>query len=158
MIIKHLRRALKYFIQITLIFCVIIGILMLSGMASTDINTAFRSGWKSVELILAAFALMSLIYPFFGYGKRTVHATGDPAGHWKTIDEALDTRGYVLAGETPKGGRKYHLRSGTNRVARLWEDTITINPVLEGFQAEGLTRDLVRVVMLLDRKLNHYDN
>ena len=104
MIFKHLRRALKYFIQITLIFGVIIGIMMVSGMASTDINTAFRSGWKSVQLILAAFALMSLIYPFFGYGKRAIHATGDPAGHWKTIDEALDTRGYVFAGETPEGG------------------------------------------------------
>ena len=43
-------------------------------------------------------------------------------------------------------------------MARLWEDTITINPVLGGFQAEGLTRDLVRVVMALDRKLNNYDN
>lgn len=156
--ITHLRRALKYFIQITLIFAVIIGVLMLSNMASKDINTAFRHGWQSVQLILAAFAVMSLIYPFFGYGKRTIHATGDPAEHWKTIDEALDTRGYVLAGETPEGGRKYHLRSGTNRVARLWEDTITINPVLGGFQAEGLTRDLVRVVMALDRKLNNYDN
>ena len=158
MILKHLRRALKYFIQITLLFGVIIGILMLSGMASTDIDTAFRSGWKSVQLILAAFALMSLIYPFFGYGKRTVHATGDPATHWKTIDEALDNRGYVFAGETPEGGRKFHLKSGVSRVARLWEDTITINPVLGGFQAEGLTRDLVRVVMALDRKLNSYDD
>ena len=64
----------------------------------------------------------------------------------------------LFGGETPEGGRKYHLRSVTNRAARLWEDTITINPVLEGFQAEGLTRDLVRVVMLLDRKLNQYDD
>jgi len=158
MIIKHLRRALKYFIQITLIFSVIIGILMLSKMASPDINTAFRHGWKSIQMILAAFALMSLLYPFFGYGKRIIHAAGDPADHWKTIDEALDIRGYVFAGETPEGGRKYHLKSGVNRVARLWEDTITLTPVLGGFQAEGLTRDLVRVVMLLDRKLNHYDD
>ena len=156
--IKHLRRALKYFIQITLIFAVIIGILMLSGMASTDINTAFRSGWKSVQLILAAFALMSLIYPFFGYGKRTVFATGEPANNWKTIEEALDSRGYVYTGDSQDGGRRYNLKSGINRAARLWEDTITINPVLEGFQAEGLTRDLVRVAMLLDRKLNNNEN
>ena len=156
--ITHLRRALKYFIQITLIFAVIIGFLMLSGMASTDINTAFRSGWKSVELILAAFAVMSLIYPFFGYGKRTVKAAGEPSEHWKTVEEALDIRGYVSAGKTPEGGRRYHLKSGVARVARLWEDTITINPVLGGFQAEGLNRDLVRVVMLLDRKINNYDN
>ena len=156
--ITYLRRAFKYFIQISLIFAVIIGILMLSGMASTDVNTAFRSGWKSVELILAAFAAMSLIYPFFGYGKRNIQAPGDPAGHWKAIDEIMDFRGYVKAGATPEGGCRYHLRSFTPRATRLWEDTITINPVLGGFQAEGLNRDLVRVVMALDRKLNHHDD
>lgn len=156
--ITHLRRALKYFIQITLIFAVIIGVLMLTNMASKDINTAFRHGWQSVEMILAAFAVMSLIYPFFGYGKRQINAAGDPADHWKTIEETLDIRGYAPAGETPEGGRKFKLKNGVNRVARLWEDTITINPVLGGFQAEGLNRDLVRVVMALDRKLNQYDN
>ena len=156
--ITHLRRALKYFIQITLIFAVIIGALMLTNMASRDINTAFRHGWQSVEMILAAFAVMSLIYPFFGYGKRQINAAGDPADHWKTIEETMDTRGYAPAGETPEGGRKFKLKNGVNRVARLWEDTITINPVLGGFQAEGLNRDLVRVVMALDRKLNQYDN
>ena len=156
--ITYLRRALKYFIQITFIFVVIIGVLMLSNMASKDINTAFRHGWQSVELILAAFAVMSLLYPLFGYGKRQIKANGDPSDHWKAIEEALDFRGYVPAGETPEGGRKFKLKNGMNRLARLWEDTITINPVLGGFQAEGLNRDLVRVVMALDRKLNSYDD
>lgn len=156
--ITYLRRALKYFIQISFIFVVIIGILMLTNMASKDIDTAFRHGWQSVELILAAFAVMSLLYPLFGYGKRMIHAAGDPADHWKTIDETMDFRGYVPAGETLEGGRKFKLKSSMNRVARLWEDTITINPVLGGFQAEGLNRDLVRVVMALDRKLNSYDD
>ena len=156
--ITYLRRALKYFIQITIIFAVIIGILMLTNMASKDINTAFRHGWQSVQMILGAFAVMSLIYPLFGYGKRQIHAEGDPADHWKTIEETMDLRGYVPAGEAPEGGRKFQLKSTVNRVARLWEDTITINPVLGGFQAEGLNRDLVRVVMALDRKLNSYDD
>ena len=154
----YLRRAFKYFIQITLIFVVIIGLLMLSGLVSKDIDTAFRSGWKSVELILAAFALFSLLYPHFGYATRQIDAKGDPAEHWAAIDAAMTQRGYVKAGQTPEGGRKYHLGSTVNRAARLWEDSITINPVLGGFQAEGLNRDLVRVVMSLDRKLNSHDN
>jgi hypothetical protein len=156
--ITYLRRSLKYFIQITFIFAVAIGILMLTGLASKDIDTAFRHGWQSVEYILIAFAVMSLFYPLFGYSQRQIHAQGDPADHWKAIDQTMDLRGYEPAGETPEGARKYHLRSFGNRMARLWEDTITINPVLGGFQAEGLTRDLVRVVMALDRKLNNYDN
>ena len=91
----YLRRALKYFIQITLIFAVIMAVLMLSGLASKDIGTAFRNGWKSVELILAAFAAMSLVYPRFGYAKRSVEAKGDPAEHWPVIDEVMTSRGYV---------------------------------------------------------------
>ena len=131
----YLRRALKYFIQITLIFAVIMAVLMLSGLVSKDIGTAFRNGWKAVD-----------------------EAKGDPAEHWPVIDEVMTNRGYVKAGETPEGGRKYHLYSTMNRAARLWEDSITINPVLGGFQAEGLVRDLVRVLMSLDRKLNNHEN
>ena len=154
----YLRRALKYFIQITLLFGVAIAFLMATGMAESDINVAFRHGWQSIWLILAVFAAVSLLYPRVGYGKRQIRAEGDPADYWKKIEEAMDARGYIPAGETPEGGRKYQLKSSVNRVARLWEDTITINPVLGGFQAEGLSRDLVRVVSALDRKINSYDN
>lgn len=154
----YLRRAFKYFVQISLIFALIIGILMLSGMASTDVNTAFRHGWKSLEMIFGAFAAMSLVYPFFGYSKRIIPAKGEPSEYWPAIEEALDFRGYRPAGEAPDGGRRYVLKSGLNRATRLWEDRITLIPVLGGFQAEGLTRDLVRVVMSIDRKINHYDN
>ena len=28
----------------------------------------------------------------------------------------------------------------------MWEDTITLSPVLGGWEVEGLTRDLVRVI------------
>jgi len=154
----YLRRALKYFIQITLLFGVAIAFLMATGMAESNINVAFRHGWQSIWLILAVFAAVSLLYPRFGYGKRQIRAEGDPADYWKKIEEAMDARGYIPAGETPEGGRKYQLKSSVNRVARLWEDTITINPVLGGFQAEGLSRDLIRVVSALDRKINSYDN
>lgn len=154
--IKYLRRALKYMIQLTLLFVLIIGILMLSGMVSKDVAVAFRSGWQSVWMILGLFVVMGLAYPFFGYGKRIIRATGDPASHWAAIDQALEGRGYVKAGETPEGGRRYHLGSPVNRASRLWEDTVTIDPVLGGFQAEGLVRDLARVVMSIDRKINTY--
>ena len=72
----YLRRAVKYFIQIGIIFALIIGVLMLSGMVSKDVAIAFRNGWKSVWMILGLFAAMSLVYPYFGYGKRRVRATG----------------------------------------------------------------------------------
>lgn len=149
---KYIRRAVKYFIQISIIFVLIIGILMLTGMVDSNVDVAFRNGWKSVGLIFAAFFAMGFVYPLFGYGKRRIPATGDPGEQWGAIDEAMTGRGYTLKEKTADG-RKYILRSSVNRAARLWEDAITVSPVLGGFEAEGLVRDLARVVMAIERKL-----
>jgi len=154
----YLRRAVKYFVQIVIIFGLIIGILMLSGMVSKDVAVAFRNGWSSIWMILGLFAAMSLIYPYFGYGKRRIRATGDPAPMWEKIDEAMESRGYVFCGSTTEGGRKYRLTNVVNRAARMWEDTLTIESVLGGFEIEGLVRDLSRAVMSIDRKINDYGN
>ena len=152
----HIRRALKYFIQVTVIFAVIIGALMLAGLVSKDVNVAFREGWKSIGYIVGVFFVVSFVYPLMGYGKRNIRANGDPAEHRADIDKAMEQRGYVL--ESEKGGElRYHLASPVARLARLWEDTITIKPQLGGFQAEGLVRDLARVVMSIDRNINKYE-
>ena len=153
----HLRRAVKYFIQIVIIFLLIVGILMLVGYVPKDVNLAFKSGWSSIGFILAIFAVMSAVYPFFGYGKRKIYLKGDPATYWKAIDQALEGRGYRKADETAEGGRKYRLKSVAGKVARLWEDCITITPELGGFQAEGLVRDLARVVMSIEHKTKSYE-
>ena len=153
----YLRRAFKYLVQLTIIFILLVGILMLAGMIPKDVALAFRKGWTSIFYILGIFAFMAAVYPLFGYGKRTIRATGEPSEHWKAIDDALNERGYVLSEETEDGSRRYHLKASLNRAARLWEDTITLTPMLGGFQAEGLVRDLARVVMSIDRKINRYD-
>ena len=140
----YIRRALKYFIQTCLLLAIIIGILMLSGMVSKDITVAFTHGWTSVWWILAIFAVMALVYPFFGYQKRKIRVIGDPAQARDGIVEALKIRGYVLGSEAD-GVLKFHLSAPLNRAFRFWEDTVTLTPVLEGWEAEGLSRDLVRV-------------
>ncbi len=153
----YLRRAVKYLIQLTLIFILIVGILMLAGFIPKEVTEAFRKGWESIWLILGLFAAMAAVYPFFGYGKRKIRFAGDPSEQWGAIDQALEGRGYVKVGEGEDGSHRYHLRSVVNRAARLWEDTVTVTPVLGGFQAEGLVRDLARVVMSIDHKLNRYE-
>ena len=153
----YLRRAFKYLLQICIIFVVIITALMLTGFVSSDVSVAFRHGWKSIAYIGAMFAVVSLAYPYFGYAKRNIHAQGDPAEHWALIHAAMASRGYVKAGETEDGGCRYHL-TGFMRVMRLWEDYITIEPVLGGFQAEGPVRDLARIVSAIDHKINTYGN
>ena len=151
----HLRRSLKYFIQTCLLLALILAVLMLSGMVSKDISVAFQHGWTSVWWILALFAVMALVYPFFGYQKRKIQVNGDPALARNGIVEALRTRGYVLSSEND-GELKFHLTAPVNRAARLWEDTITLTPVLGGWQAEGLARDLVRVVSSIEHHFREH--
>ena len=153
----YIRRALKYFIQTCLLLAIIIGILMLSGMVSKDISVAFTHGWKSVWWILAIFAVMALVYPFFGCQKRKIHVNGDPALAQNGIVEALKIRGYVL-GSDADGVLKFHLSSPVNRAFRFWEDTITLTPVLDGWEAEGLSRDLVRVVSSIEHYFRNREN
>ena len=97
---KHLRRSLKYLIQISLLFIVIIGGLMLSGMVSKDVAVAFRYGWTSIAWIAGLFVVMSFAYPFFGYGKRNIHITGDPAELWPRIEPILSS-GVLVAHNAP---------------------------------------------------------
>ena len=153
----YLRRALKYFIQASLFCAIVLGALMLAGVVSTDISVALIYGWKSVWFILAVFAFFSLIYPFFGYQKRMIHVKGDPALAKDGIAEALRGRGYVIADETD-GILKFHLASPVARAFRMWEDTITLSPVLGGFEAEGLSRDLVRVVSSIEHYFRERGN
>lgn len=154
---KHIRRAVKYFIQILLIFILIIGVLMLIGYVPKDVSLAFKDGWSSIAFIIGIFAVMSGVYPFFGYGKRNIFAKGDPADSWPSIDDAMQMRGYAKAEEKEDGSRVYVLKSALTRAARLWEDQITITPVLGGFQAEGLVRDLARCVMAIEHKIKSYE-
>ena len=153
----YLRRALKYFVQACLIVTVILAVLMVSGLVSTDISVAFVHGWKSVWWILALFAVMSLAYPFFGYQKRKIHVEGDPALAKDGIVEALAPRGYALESEKD-GVLTFRLSSPVNKAARMWEDRITLTPVLGGFEAEGLSRDLVRVVSSIEYHFRNHGN
>lgn len=153
----YIRRAIKYFIQTCLLLAIIIGILMLSGMVSRDITVAFTHGWTSVWWILAIFAVMALVYPFFGYQKRKIHVNGDPALAQNGIVEALKIRGYVL-GSDADGVLKFHLSSPVNRAFRFWEDTVTLTPILGGWEAEGLSRDLVRVVSSIEHYFRNREN
>ena len=151
----YVRRALKYFVQMALVLALFIGILMAMGVVNKSIEGAFIYGWKSFWWILALLIAMALVYPFFGYQKRKINVVGDPADYKDGIVKALATRGYVLEDDTD-GELKFRLSSPVNKAARMWEDRITLTPVLGGFQAEGLSRDLVRVVSSIEHQFRSH--
>ena len=152
---RYIIRAVKYFVQISIIMALTLVILMALNLVSWDVNVAFTNGWRSVALIAGMFAVVSAVYPKFGYGKRQVVAAGDPAQYKDDIKVAMDARDYKFVREEEGGAMVFQLRSPFARAFRLWEDTVTIAPVLGGFEVEGLSRDIARIASSLTYKFRN---
>lgn len=145
-------RAVKYFLFITVLFALIIGILIAAGFVSTDIEHIFKQGWNSVMIILLMFAAVSAIYPMFGYMKMNVSAGGEFSELRDDIVSFMDSRHYVLEKEE---GENLTFRSSrvSDKILKMWEDRITLTRQLGGFCMEGLRRDVVRLRYGLEDKL-----
>lgn len=153
---RYLVRALKYFVQITVLMTVVIFVLMFAGVISKDINVAFQQGWKSVGYILGMFAAVAAVYPHFGYTSRSVAMPGETAELREGLLATLRERGYEL--EKEEGDTLcFRLRSGSARFARLWEDRLTFKRELGGYRVEGLNKDLVRVAGALEYRFRNPD-
>ena len=153
---KYLIRAVKYFLYISVLVTLILYILVLLKMVSPDINIMFKNGWKSVGIILGMFAVISAIYPVFGYSKRLATVLGDYAGLRSGVVEYMESRGYRLESETDEK-MTFRSRSAMNRIMRVWEDRITLEKGLGGFYVEGLSRDITRIVAGLEYKFRNPD-
>ena len=150
---KYFLRAVKYFIQMSIILALIIGILMLTKMVDTDINKAFSQGWTSVGWIALMLAGFSALYPLLGYRKRTIDASGAGEDPLSKVQEVMEEKGYTLAKQNHNTAL-FRSRSVYMRITRLGEDGITAT--LEGgtLTLEGAARDLARLVFPIERKLS----
>lgn len=149
---KYLLRALKYFVYICLLCGIVLTILVLMHAVSSDINVMFDQGWVSVGKIALMFAAVAAIYPLFGYKKSTASAPGEYSELRDGVVRCMEERGYTLeseAGET----MTFRSRSVANRIFRMGEDRITVSKCFGGFEVEGLSRDIVRIVYALQYKL-----
>jgi hypothetical protein len=154
---KYIVRAVKYFISVCVLAALIILVLVLLGYVSSDVDVMFQQGWKSIGYIAIMFAVVSAIYPRFGYKKRLAGALGDFADLRPGVVSYMEEHGYVLESEDEEK-MTFRSRSVLNRIFRVWEDRVTIEKTLGGFEVEGLTRDITRIVYGLEYKFRNPDN
>ncbi len=144
--VKYLVRAVKNFCWFVILFTLLIGILVLTKFVPADINTMFIKGWVSVAEIAGVFLVFSALYPKFGYQSRKVSITGE----WKEVQEKVreffDQRGDYVVESAEDGKICFRSKSRAIRIARLWEDRITVTFVLGGVEMEGPAKDLSRIV------------
>ena len=75
---KYIIRALKYFCYLVVLLAVIILALVLTGFVEADLSKMFVNGYDSLWQIALIMLFFALLYPRFGFSKRTAHLYGSP--------------------------------------------------------------------------------
>ena len=149
---RYFVRAVKYFIYFSLIFALIILILVLLGLAGQDQGGILRDGWKSVGQIAMLFAAVAAFYPRLGFITKNLIVEEDAGDIRGKVVELMESRGYRLETEDA-GGFTFRLRNKLNAVTRMLEDRVTFTRTSTGYDVEGLTKDVVRIVSSLEYNL-----
>ena len=151
---KYIVRAVKYFIYICVLVSIILLVMVLAHFVSSDINVMFKEGWKSVAKIALVFAGIAAIYPLFGYRRLLAGVLGELNGLHDDVIKCMEELGYHLESEDGET-MTFRSRSLLNRIFRVWEDRITVTKTLGGFEVEGLSRDVARIVPALEYRFRN---
>ena len=146
---KYFIRVLKYYCYLLVLLVVIILALVLTGFVEADLSKMFVNGYDSLWQIALIMLVFALIYPRFGFSRRTAHLYGSAEQIRGDVVRVMEGLGYRLEAEED-GKFSFLRRSGLSRALKMWEDRITLTPTGAGLEVEGLTRDLSRIVSALD--------
>ncbi len=141
---KYIVRAVKYFFYFSLMCAAIVAVLVLIGAVEGDINSIFEEGYASVGKIAIFFALVAAVYPKLGFISRDVNISGS----WdeirsKTV-EYMSERRYILESESTQKVT-FRVRGTAGRLSKMLEDRITLTCAEDGWQMEGLRKDVLRL-------------
>lgn len=161
---KYLVRSIKYYLYLLIILCVIIAVLVLTGIVESDISQMFVNGYDSLWQMALLIAVFAAIYPRFGYTSRMVHLPGSSEEIRPDVVSKMTALGYVVESEdaAAKDGTEpakdgtepagedicFRRRTALSRALKFWEDRITFTRVASGFEVEGITKDVVRIMNL----------
>ena len=141
---KYIIRAIKYFFYFSILTTAIITALILIGAVENDINAIFEGGAKSLWKIAVFFAAVAAVYPKVGFMTRKVEVNRD----WNEIrEEALEffkDRRYELESETADK-ITFRIKGVQGRLAKMYEDRVTVTRVFDGYEFEGLRKDVLRI-------------
>lgn len=146
---KYIIRALKYWIYLSLILCIIIFALISLKLVDGNIEQLFVNGYDSIWQIALITAAFAAVYPRLGYGTQRACIAGSPEELRPVLDRIMADRGYVLEKEDD-GTLCFRKRAVAAKIAKFYEDRISVTPVLGGYELEGLRKDVIRLVTALE--------
>lgn len=149
---KYLKRSVKYFFYYVILLVIIIALLVAFKIVEADLSKMFVNGYDSLWQIALVFAAMAAAYPHFGFSKREVTIGGDNSEIIPGVKDVMEDHGYKLAEEDADGNMKFRKRAPLTRMLKMGEDALTFTRTATGYEIEGITKDLVRVVSALEYK------
>lgn len=150
---KYLVRAIKYFFYFAILTTLIILALIFTGLAESDVEQLFRGGTDSIWKIAVFFIAVAAIYPKVGFINKSVPAKGNWNDNRDTITSYMNEHSFVLESENDNEITFRHSRP-LNRLTRMLEDRITLTFNADGFEMEGLRKDVFRLATGLEYRLN----
>lgn len=141
---KYLVRAIKYFFYFVILTAAIITALVLIGAVENDINSIFEGGYTALWKIAVFFAAVAAVYPKVGFINRKVDVNRD----WHEIrDEAIaffKERRYEVEAESADR-ITFRIKGIQGRLAKMNEDRIILTRSFDGYEMEGLRKDVLRL-------------
>ena len=154
---KYIVRAIKYFFYFAILSTALITALVLIGAVENDINAIFEEGYNSIWKIAVFFAAVAAIYPKLGFINRSVAVNRE----WSELrSEALEffkERGYELESETP-AQITFRIKTTAGKFSKMFEDRVTVTRVLDGYEFEGLRKDVLRLGTSFENKFYSSEN
>lgn len=149
---KYLIRSIKYFIYFSVICALIVSALVLIGAVEGDINAIFSEGYGSIGKIALFFAAVAAVYPKVGFISRSICSDKEWQDIRNEVIGYMKERGYELESENA-GTVTFRCRSIAGKLSKMYEDRLTMTKTGEGFQLEGLRKDVMRLAMGLEHRL-----
>ena len=146
MLKRYPVRVLRYFLFLTAVFVVVIGLLAIFDYVSWDALKAIgrgEEGTRRLWFLLIVFVGLPLVYPLVSYGSREIR--GNFGERRAVIDRALETSGYHIDEESE--GRIVARATGSRRFTLLMvENRVEITADSDRYvRIEGPKKEIVRI-------------
>ena len=150
---KYFIRSVKYFFYFAFLTTAIVLALVLIGAVEGDINSIFEGGYSALWKIAIFFALVAAGYPKVGFIRREIHVGKDWSEVRNDVISYMNDRRYVLESENGTTVT-FRCKDIASRISKMYEDRLTLSKTADGWSLEGLRKDVFRLSMGLEHRLN----
>ena len=154
---KYIIRAIKYFFYFAFLTTALVTVLVLIGAVESNIEAIFEGGYTALWKMAVFFGVVAAVYPSLAFIRRDIPAKGEFSAQKQEIKEYMKDHRYELESET-ENTLTFRVRGIAGRLAKMYEDRITVTSTLGGIQIEGLRKDVIRLATGLDIRLNLPEN